>query len=70
MSQTPIDSGFGSHNTAADVAKGIDLTGKVALFTGGYVALGLRQRKRFPPRVPRFLSGCARPRRLLPILRD
>jgi NAD(P)-dependent dehydrogenase (short-subunit alcohol dehydrogenase family) len=41
MAQAPIDSGFGPANTAADVIKGIKLTGKVAIVTGGYAGLGL-----------------------------
>jgi NAD(P)-dependent dehydrogenase (short-subunit alcohol dehydrogenase family) len=45
MSQVPIDSGFGPANTAADVIKGIDLTGKFAIVTGGYVGLGLETTK-------------------------
>jgi NAD(P)-dependent dehydrogenase (short-subunit alcohol dehydrogenase family) len=45
MSQTPIDSGFSPANTAADVIKGIDLTGKVAIVTGGYVGIGLETTK-------------------------
>jgi NAD(P)-dependent dehydrogenase (short-subunit alcohol dehydrogenase family) len=45
MSQTPIDSGFGPANTASDVIKGINLTGKVAIVTGGYVGLGLETTK-------------------------
>jgi NAD(P)-dependent dehydrogenase (short-subunit alcohol dehydrogenase family) len=45
MSQAPIDSGFGPANTASDVIKGIDLTGKVAIVTGGYVGLGLETTK-------------------------
>ncbi len=39
--QTPIDSGFGGHSTAANVIAGIDLSGKTALVTGGYSGLGL-----------------------------
>jgi NAD(P)-dependent dehydrogenase (short-subunit alcohol dehydrogenase family) len=45
MSQVPIDSGFGPANTTADVIKGIDLTGKIAIVTGGYVGLGLETTK-------------------------
>jgi NAD(P)-dependent dehydrogenase (short-subunit alcohol dehydrogenase family) len=43
--QRPFDSGFGPGNTALDVIKGIDLTGKVAIVTGGYVGIGLATTK-------------------------
>jgi NAD(P)-dependent dehydrogenase (short-subunit alcohol dehydrogenase family) len=43
--QSPIDTGFGPEHTAADVLKGIDLTGKLAIVTGGYVGLGLETTK-------------------------
>ncbi|WP_433803682.1 oxidoreductase [Actinomycetospora sp. CA-084318] len=39
--QTPIGSGFGATTTATEVLEGIDLTGRVALVTGGYSGLGL-----------------------------
>lgn len=39
--QEPIGSGFGAASTAADVLKGIDLSGRVAIVTGGYSGLGL-----------------------------
>lgn len=39
--QLPIGSGFGAATTAADVIKGIDLTGKVAVVTGGYSGIGV-----------------------------
>ncbi len=39
--QHPIGSGFGAQSTAQDVLHGIDLTGKLALVTGGYSGLGL-----------------------------
>jgi len=35
MSQHKIGSGFGFHSTAEDVLAGIDLTGKLAIVTGG-----------------------------------
>ncbi|GGX74798.1 SDR family NAD(P)-dependent oxidoreductase [Streptomyces anandii] len=44
MSNTPqhkIGSGFGATSTADDVLEGIDLTGRLALVTGGYSGLGL-----------------------------
>ncbi|CAB4689000.1 MAG: SDR family NAD(P)-dependent oxidoreductase [Actinobacteria bacterium] len=39
--QHPIASGFGAHTTASEVLEGIDLTGRLALVTGGYSGLGL-----------------------------
>jgi NAD(P)-dependent dehydrogenase (short-subunit alcohol dehydrogenase family) len=39
--QAPIDSGFGPANTTRQVLKGTDLTGKVAIVTGGYSGIGL-----------------------------
>ncbi|GGV64486.1 oxidoreductase [Streptomyces griseoloalbus] len=39
--QHRIGSGFGARSTADDVLHGIDLTGRVALVTGGYSGLGL-----------------------------
>src|SRR3954453_9326168 len=39
--QQPIGSGFGARSTATDVVAGIDLTGRLAIVTGGYSGLGL-----------------------------
>src|SRR5262249_55266087 len=39
--QHKIGSGFGYHSTAAEVIARVDLTGKVALVTGGYSGIGL-----------------------------
>jgi NAD(P)-dependent dehydrogenase (short-subunit alcohol dehydrogenase family) len=39
--QHRIGSGFGSDSTADDVLAGIDLTGKLAIVTGGYSGIGL-----------------------------
>jgi NAD(P)-dependent dehydrogenase (short-subunit alcohol dehydrogenase family) len=39
--QRPIGSGFGPASTAADVLRGVDLSGKLALVTGGYSGIGL-----------------------------
>lgn len=39
--QHKIGSGFGATSTAREVLAGIDLTGKVAIVTGGYSGLGL-----------------------------
>lgn len=39
--QQPIGSGFGPRTTAAEALAGIDLSGKLAVLTGGYSGLGL-----------------------------
>lgn len=39
--QHPIGSGFDAASTAMEVIKGIDLTGKTAIVTGGYSGIGL-----------------------------
>ena len=43
--QQPINSGFNAASTSQDVIKGIDLAGKTAIVTGGYVGLGLETTK-------------------------
>ena len=40
-SQKPIGSGFGAASTASDVVEGLNLSGKVAIVTGGYSRIGL-----------------------------
>jgi len=39
--QHRLPSGFGAESTASDVLTGVDLTGKLAIVTGGYSGLGL-----------------------------
>src|SRR6185436_19678154 len=39
--QHRINSGFGYRSTAAEVLEGLDLTGRLAIVTGGYSGLGL-----------------------------
>ncbi|MBE9584004.1 SDR family NAD(P)-dependent oxidoreductase [Mucilaginibacter sp. JRF] len=39
--QHPVGSGFDAASTAADVVKGIDLSGKTAIVTGGYSGIGV-----------------------------
>jgi hypothetical protein len=38
--QHPINSGFMADSIIADVLEGIDLTGKLAIVTGGYSGIG------------------------------
>ncbi len=39
--QSPIGTGFGARTTAAETLTGVDLTGQLALVTGGYSGIGL-----------------------------
>ena len=39
--QKPLKSGFGARTTAREVLAGRDLTGKIAIVTGGYSGVGL-----------------------------
>jgi NAD(P)-dependent dehydrogenase (short-subunit alcohol dehydrogenase family) len=43
--QKPMGSGFNASSTASDVIKGIDLTGNVAIVTGGNAGIGLETTK-------------------------
>src|SRR6218665_1175993 len=43
--QKPLGSGFNSQSTSDEVIRGIDLSGKTAIVTGGYAGIGLATTK-------------------------
>lgn len=45
--QSPIGSGYGAASTAEEVIRGIDLTGKCVVVTGGYSGIGIETVKAF-----------------------
>ncbi|MDL5205506.1 SDR family NAD(P)-dependent oxidoreductase [Streptomyces sp. ALI-76-A] len=59
--QRRIGSGFGAHSTADDVLAGIDLTGRLALVTGGYSGLGLETTRALTKAGARVVVPARRP---------
>ncbi len=59
--QAPIASPFGMRSTAAEVIAGIDLTGKVAMVTGGYSGLGLETVRALAGAGAKVFVGARRP---------
>lgn len=59
--QHKIGSGFGAHSTADDVLAGIDLSGKLAIVTGGYSGLGLETTKALVKAGARVVVPARRP---------
>ena len=68
--QTPLASPFGYRSTAAEVIEGRDLTGKVALVTGGYSGLGLETVRALAGAGARVIVGARRPDAAADDLRD
>ncbi|WP_369251371.1 SDR family NAD(P)-dependent oxidoreductase [Streptomyces sp. R41] len=59
--QHKIGSGFGARSTADDVLQGIDLSGKLAIVTGGYSGLGLETTRSLAKAGARVVVPARRP---------
>jgi NAD(P)-dependent dehydrogenase (short-subunit alcohol dehydrogenase family) len=59
--QHPIGSGFGARSTAADVLAGLDLSGALAIVTGGYSGVGLETVKALSDAGARVVVPARRP---------
>ncbi|GHC82515.1 oxidoreductase [Streptomyces flavofungini] len=59
--QRPLGSGHDARSTAADVLKGIDLTGRTAVITGGYSGLGLEATRALARAGARVIVPARRP---------
>ncbi|GGN57234.1 oxidoreductase [Streptomyces albiflavescens] len=59
--QHKIGSGFGARSTADDVLEGIDLSGKLAIVTGGYSGLGLETTRSLTKAGARVVVPARRP---------
>lgn len=59
--QHKIGSGFDAHSTANDVLAGLDLTGKLAVVTGGYSGLGLETTRALTSAGARVVVPARRP---------
>lgn len=59
--QHPINSGFDVRSTADDVLAGIDLSGKLAIVTGGHSGLGLETTKALSRAGAHLLVGARQP---------
>ncbi|GAA3712814.1 SDR family NAD(P)-dependent oxidoreductase [Streptomyces tremellae] len=68
--QHSIKTGFGAGTTAAEVLRGIDLTGKLAILTGGYSGIGIEAAKALTGAGARVVVPARRPDRAGEALAD
>jgi NAD(P)-dependent dehydrogenase (short-subunit alcohol dehydrogenase family) len=68
--QTPILSGFGPQTTAREAIKGHDLSGAIAIVTGGHAGLGLETTHALSEAGARVIVGARTPDKARPALAD
>ncbi|MFD0416346.1 SDR family NAD(P)-dependent oxidoreductase [Streptomyces sp. NPDC127108] len=68
--QLPLGSGHDARSTADDVLKGIDLTGRTAVITGGYSGLGLEATRALARAGAHVIVPARRPETAAAALRD
>ncbi|MEW2548554.1 SDR family NAD(P)-dependent oxidoreductase [Streptomyces sp. NPDC047002] len=68
--QHSIRTGFGADTTAAEVLRGTDLTGKLAILTGGYSGIGIEAAKALTAAGARVVIPARRPDRAREALGD
>ena len=66
--QHKINSGFNARSTATEVLAGIDLTGRVAIVTGGYSGLGLETTRALTGAGAQVVVPARRPERAVEVL--
>jgi NAD(P)-dependent dehydrogenase (short-subunit alcohol dehydrogenase family) len=66
--QHHIDSGFGPHTTATEVLEGIDLSGRLAIVTGGYSGIGLETVRALASAGAGVVVGARRPEHAADVL--
>jgi NAD(P)-dependent dehydrogenase (short-subunit alcohol dehydrogenase family) len=68
--QAPLGSGFGAASTAAEVIRGVDLTGKSVVVTGGYSGIGLETVRAFRSAGAKIFVPARDPKKAEAALRD
>lgn len=68
--QTPVDSPFGARSTAREVVEGLDLSGRLAVITGGYSGIGLETTRALAEAGARIIVPARNPGKAEAALKD